>query len=683
LLAKWALTQDIIMAQALSRVAYQLLLYMGLFPLLAYLGWRSLRDGRYRQRLAERFGWLPSTLKAGGIVVHTVSVGEVIAAIPLIKQLQQRYPTQPITVTCTTPTGSATIVSRLGNTVQHCYLPFDYPGAMRRFINTLQPQLVVIVETELWPNLLQQCYNALIPTVLVNARLSARSAKGYRRFAWLTLGLLRHISLLLAQDKASARRFQALGHNNVQVCGNLKFDMQLPDGFAAISSQLEPALNRRLVWVAGSTHEGEDEQLLQLYPTLQAQFPSLLLVLVPRHPERFNKVATLAINAGLTLWRRSAGGLPGAKTQVALVDSMGELLAWYQQASLVFIGGSLMGRGGHNPLEAICFAKAVQTGPHYFNFADAYNQLAQRQAVTIVQTAAQLLASTAALLADSAVRLQQGQRARRFYTEQQGAAARSMLAIHQLCGDSLAHRQRSSSSAQTLYWYRQDIFSNIAAVQFKPAWWQQQSAVTGSSTGRNTAWFVQHQQKNQQHQLVLRHYYRGGLIGKVLTDRFFYKNALNSRAMQEFSLLQWMREQGVAVPKPVAAHYQRSGLSYRADLLIERISTARDLATLLHTERALHDHEWRAVGAAIAKLHQVGVDHTDLNCRNILLDQAGTVWLIDFDKCRRREKGNWQQQNLQRLWRSLHKEQAKLTPFHWQNSAWQHVITGYQHQKSG
>ncbi|KKO50274.1 3-deoxy-D-manno-octulosonic acid transferase [Arsukibacterium sp. MJ3] len=670
------------MAQALNRFAYQLLLYLGLVPLLAYLGWRSLRDKRYRQRLAERFCWLPSNLKAGGIVVHTVSVGEVIAAIPLIKQLQQRYPSQPITVTCTTPTGSATIVSRLGNTVQHCYLPFDYPGAMRRFINTLQPQLVVILETELWPNLLQQCYKALIPTVLVNARLSARSAKGYRRFAWLTLGLLQHISLLLAQDKASARRFQALGHNNVQVCGNVKFDMQLPDGFAAISVQLEPALNGRVVWVAGSTHEGEDEQLLQLYPTLKAQFPTLLLVLVPRHPERFNKVATLVSNAGLTLWRRSEGGLPAAATQVALVDSMGELLAWYQHASLVFIGGSLMGRGGHNPLEAICFGKAVQTGPHYFNFADAYNQLSQQRAVSIVQNAGQLLANTAELLADTVSRQQQGERARQFYTEQQGAVARSMLAIHQLCGDSLLHRQRNNV-AQAIYWYRSDVFSNIATAQFKPAWWQQQSAVTGSSTGRNTAWFVQHQQKNQPHQLVLRHYYRGGLIGKVLTDRFFYKDALYSRAMQEFSLLQWMREQGLAVPKPVAAHYQRSGFSYRADLLIERINGARDLATLLHTERALHDHEWRAVGVAIAKLHQAGVDHTDLNCRNILLDQADTVWLIDFDKCQRRKAGNWQQQNLQRLLRSLHKEQAKLTPFHWQSSAWQHVITGYQYQKRG
>ncbi|SNY50012.1 3-deoxy-D-manno-octulosonic-acid transferase [Arsukibacterium tuosuense] len=664
------------MAQALSRVAYQLALYLGLLPLLAYLGWRTLRDRRYGERLAERFGWLPGHIRAGGIVVHTVSVGEAIAAIPLIKQLQQQYPGKLITVTCTTPTGSATIRSRLGETVQHCYLPFDYPGAVRRFINQLQPQLIVILETELWPNLLQQCHRALIPTVLVNARLSARSARGYRRFAWLTRPALQQVSLLLAQDKASARRFQALGHTRVQVVGNLKFELRLPDNLDALSAELVPALTDRLVWVAGSTHEGEDEQLIAMYRQLQQQFSNLLLVLVPRHPERFNKVAALVTNAGLQLWRRSSSGVPAAGTEVALVDSMGELLSWYQQASLVFIGGSLINRGGHNPLEAICFGKAIQTGPHYFNFADAYNQLAQRQAVSIVQDAAQLQHNTAALLADTLLRQQQGERARRFYQSQQGAVVRSAKAIAALCGDALQNVRRHASGS-SLYWYRADVFDDIAAGQFEPRWWQQQQAVTGSSTGRNTAWFVRHLHQGRQQQLVLRHYYRGGLAGKVNKDRFFYQSALYSRAMQEFALLQWMRQQGLAVPSPVAARYRQTGLSYRADLLIERISDARDLATILHSERALQDSEWQAVGMAIARLHTAGVDHTDLNCRNILLDNSGTIWLIDFDKCRRRPPGHWQQQNLQRLLRSLHKEQAKLSPFHWHATAWQNVINGY------
>lgn len=669
------------MAQALSRFAYQLLLYIGLLPLLGYLLWRSLRDKRYRQRLAERFGWLPAAVKPGGIVVHAVSVGETIAAIPLIKQLQQQYPNQLITVTGTTPTGSATIQSRLGDSVQHCYLPFDYPGSVCRFLNRLQPQLIVILETELWPNLLQQSHKAMIPTVLVNARLSARSASGYRRFAWLTRPALQQVSLLLAQDRASARRFRALGHTRVQVAGNLKFELSLPANLQPGKEILAPALAERLVWVAGSTHEGEDEQLIQLYRQLVQQFSNLLLVLVPRHPERFNKVAGLVTDAGLNLWRRSAGGLPAAGTQVALIDSMGELLAWYQQADLVFIGGSLIGRGGHNPLEAICFGKAVQTGPHYFNFADAYNQLAQRQAVSIVENASQLQHNTAHLLADSALRAQQGERARQFYQSQQGAVARSSQAIAALCGDSLQHIRRHADGSQ-LYWYRTDIFDDIGVTKFDPRWWQQQQAVTGSSTGRNTAWFVRHLHQGRQHHLVLRHYYRGGLAGKVNKDRFFYQSALYSRAMQEFSLLQWMRQQGLAVPTPVAARYQQTGLSYRADLLIERINGSRDLADILHNERALTEQELQAVGAAIARLHDAGVDHTDLNCRNILLDNSGTIWLIDFDKCRRRLPGDWQQQNLQRLLRSFNKEQTKLSPFHWQPANWQNVIKGYQQQKS-
>jgi 3-deoxy-D-manno-octulosonic-acid transferase len=665
------------MVQALSRCAYQLLLYLGLLPLLGYLGWRSLRDTRYKQRMAERFGWLAANIQPGGIVVHAVSVGEAIAALPLIKQLKHQYPQQLITVTCTTPTGSAIIKSRLGDTVQQCYLPFDYPGAVGRFLKRLQPQLIIILETELWPNLLRQCHKALIPTVLVNARLSSRSARGYRRFAWLTLPALQQVSLILAQDSASARRFRALGHGNVAVSGNLKFEMRLPDTLQVSSALLAPALTDRLIWVAGSTHEGEDEQLVLMYRQLQRQFSNLLLVLVPRHPERFDKVASLATRAGLQLWRRSGGGAPTHSTEVALVDSMGELLTWYQQASLVFIGGSLVGRGGHNPLEAICFGKAVQTGPHYFNFAEAYSQLAQRQAVSIVKDAGQLLANTAAMLADTVLRQQQGKRAHQFYLSQQGAVQCCADAIEELCGDSLKHVQRLTVN-NALYWFRTDLFDSVGAAQFDPVWWQQQQAVTGSSTGRNTAWFV----KQRQQQLVLRHYYRGGLVGKINKDRFFYQSALYSRAMQEFSLLQWMRQQGLAVPKPVAACYQHRGCSYQADLLIERISDARDLATLLNTERGLSNTEWYAVGVAIARLHNAGVDHTDLNCRNILLDNNETIWLIDFDKCQRRPPGRWQQKNLQRLLRSLHKEQSKLTPFHWQDSAWQNVINGYQQQKS-
>ncbi|MEN3159236.1 lipid IV(A) 3-deoxy-D-manno-octulosonic acid transferase [Alkalimonas sp. NCh-2] len=674
------------------RHLYSLSLYVLLPLLLLYFWWRSRKDPAYRQRLAERFGFgLARQLqRSGGIVVHAVSVGEVIAAIPMIHQLQQQYPDKPITVTCTTPTGSATIQSRLGSGVQHCYLPLDYPGAVRRFLKALQPELLVILETELWPNLLQSCARRAIPVVVVNARLSARSARGYRRFAAFTRPLLQHIKLLLAQDRASARRFRALGYQgDLQVTGNLKFELAVPATTGDLLARFKPAFAGRIVWVAASTHAGEDEQLLAMYPRLKQQFPELLLLLVPRHPERFEQVAGLVAQAGLSLWRRSSIALsdtstpvPVLKSDIVLGDSMGELLAWYQLADLVFIGGSLIKRGGHNPLEAICFGKAVQSGPWFFNFNDVYRQLQQQQAVTLVADSNELAESTRRLLTDTAGRQAQGKRGHTFFLQQQGAMSRTVRAIDTLVmGTMMQSSMQQEQDYQVkqqgnaIYWFEPAFFQDISAEHFQSHWWQQQQAVIGSSAGRNTAYFVRH----QQHNLVLRHYYRGGLVGKVLHDQFLMQPVQTSRAMQEYQLLSWMRQQGLAVPRPVAASYQRSGLIYRADLLIELIPDSKDLAAILQ-QRALSGSEWQAVGAAIAQMHQLGVYHSDLNCRNILLDGTGKVWLIDFDKCERRSMAAWTTQNLDRLLRSFNKEKGKLNPFFWQESDWQQLQTGYQQQ---
>jgi 3-deoxy-D-manno-octulosonic-acid transferase len=677
---------------------YRILLYLACPLLLAYFLWRSRKDIAYRQRLAERFafGLIAKQLKPGGIVVHTVSVGEVIAATPLIKQLQQQYPAKTITVTCTTPTGSATIASRFGSSVQHCYLPLDYPGAVRRFLKTLQPALLVILETELWPNLLNSCAKQGVPVAVVNARLSARSAKGYRRFSLLSKVLLRNISLLLTQDRASSQRFQALGYQGqLAVSGNLKFELAIPANTQDLLSQFRPAFAARLLWVAASTHAGEDEQLLALYPELKQQFPQLLLLLVPRHPERFAKVAELVQQAGFSLWRRSSvSAMPTAPVSpitadIALGDSMGELLAWYQLADLVFIGGSLIERGGHNPLEAICFAKAVQSGPHIFNFKDAYRQLQLQHAVALVADNQALLNNSQMLLADASARAAQGQRAQQFFLQQQGATARTLAAIDSLLiGSRMSTDDISTAAAKrqhtdyqqiqqngTHYWFDPALFSDIRPQYFQSTWWQQQQAVIGSSTGRNTAYFVQH----GEHKLVLRHYYRGGLVGKVLHDQFWLQPVAQSRAMQEYQLLSWMRAQGLAVPRPVAASYQRSGLIYRADLLIELIPDSKDLAAILQ-QRAITPSEWQAIGAAIAQMHQLGVYHSDLNCRNIMLDAAGKVWLIDFDKCSRRSPGEWTEQNLARLLRSFNKEKGKLVVFNWQEADWQSLQQGYQQQ---
>lgn len=652
-------------------------MYLLLLPLLGYFIWRSRKDAAYRQRFAERLALQTVPHSAcGGIVVHAVSVGEVVAATPLIKALQQQFPGVTITVTCTTPTGSARIVSSFADSVYHCYLPLDTPGAVRRFLNKLQPQAVIVLETELWPNLLQQCQRAVIPTIVVNARLSARSARGYRRCYAFSRLALNNINLLLAQDRATARRFAALGCKaQITVCGNLKYDMAVPAQIDTVAAQFRSQLSGRNVWVAGSTHAGEDEQLISAYQQLKLQFPRLLLILVPRHPERFAAVAQQLQQAGLNTVRRSEQGTVNASTEVLLGDSMGELLAWYQLADVVFIGGSLIERGGHNPLEAMYFAKPVQSGPHVFNFALAYQWLQQADAVNWVADVMSLVSSTAQLLQQPQQAAKQGAKALALYQRHGGATARSSSVITAYLGVDSANF-RVLQTEHSLSWYDSEVFANSTELSFSAEYWQQQQAVIGQSRGRNIAWFIRHNKLA----LVLRHYYRGGLIGKLVTDKFSYQTVLASRAMQEFNLLRYMRRCSLPVPRPLAAQYVRSGLSYRADIMLELITGSRDLATLLAAGTSLTAAQWQQLGSVIARFHQHGVYHSDLNCHNILLDSNGGFWLIDFDKCALRQTGDWQQANLARLLRSLQKEQGLHAGFAWQISQWPALLQGYKQQ---
>lgn len=662
------------------KVLYSTALLLLTPVLLLYFLLRSRKDPAYRKRFSERLALQPVPAQAvGGIVVHAVSVGEVVAATPLIKALQQQYPELRLTVTCTTPTGSSRIINSFGDSVHHCYLPLDTPGAVSRFLRKLQPQAVILLETELWPNVLQQCRRALIPTVVVNARLSARSAKGYRRWYSFSRLALDNISLLLAQDKATARRFKALGCKaDIQVCGNLKYDMQLPARHSALVSQFQPQFSGRQVWVAGSTHAGEDELLVQAFQQLKPQFPQLLLIIVPRHPERFDTVAQLISQVGLSYLRRSSGQQVTPQHDVMLADTMGELLAWYQLADVVFIGGSLIARGGHNPLEAMCFAKPLQTGPHVFNFAQAYQWLEQAGAVNWVNDCASLVSSTAQLLQQPQQAAEQGAKALALYQRHGGACVRMSRLISDYLGADCGHF-RIRQAGSVVQWYDAQVFQQPDELSFSAAYWQQQQAVIGQSCGRNIAWFIRHNGTA----LVMRHYYRGGLIGKLVKDKFSYQSVLQSRAMQEFNLLRHMRRCGLPVPRPLAAQYCRSGLGYSADIMIELVNNSRDLAGILASGTILSPQQWRQLGQLIARFHQHKVYHSDLNCHNILLDQQGRFWLIDFDKCSLRQPGNWQQANLDRLLRSLEKERGLHGGFCWQQTQWPALLQGYQQQFSG
>ena len=377
----------------MNRTLYTLLFHLGL-PLVAIRLWlRARKAPAYARRIGERFAMNLPAMQPGGIWVHAVSVGESIAAAPMIRELLKRYPQLPITVTCMTPTGSERIQALFANEprIQHCYLPYDLPWAAARFLERVKPKLGVIMETELWPNHIHQCAKRGIPVALANARLSERSARGYARFAGLTRPMLEEMSLIAVQTEAEAERFRLLGARPecVEVTGSIKFDLSIDPQLLIKARELREQwqAQERPVWIAASTHEGEDEIVLAAHRQLLASYPNALLILVPRHPERFNSVFELCRREGFATVRRSSGESVEAQTQVLLGDTMGELLFLYALADSAFVGGSLVPNGGHNLLEPAALAKPVLSGPHLFNFLEIAAKLRDAAALEEVDDA--------------------------------------------------------------------------------------------------------------------------------------------------------------------------------------------------------------------------------------------------------------------------------------------------------
>ncbi|MDB6145758.1 MAG: 3-deoxy-D-manno-octulosonic acid transferase [Pseudomonas sp.] len=360
----------------MNRLLYTLLFHLGL-PVVAVRLWlRARKAPAYAKRIGERFAFGLPPMQRGGIWVHAVSVGESIAAAPMIRALLARYPQLPITVTCMTPTGSERIKALFAgeSRIQHCYLPYDLPWAAGRFLNHIQPRLGVIMETELWPNHIHQCAKRGIPVVLANARLSERSARGYGRFAKLTRPMLAEMSGFAVQTEAEAQRFRDLGARPecVEVTGSIKFDLNIDPQLLVHAAELREQwqTTQRPTWIAASTHAGEDEAVLAAHRQLMVSHPDALLILVPRHPERFNSVHDLCQQQGFDTVRRSTAQAVTASTSVLLGDTMGELLFLYALADCAFVGGSLVPNGGHNLLEPAALAKPVLSGPHLFNFLE-------------------------------------------------------------------------------------------------------------------------------------------------------------------------------------------------------------------------------------------------------------------------------------------------------------------------
>lgn len=355
----------------MPRLFYSLIFTLCLPLVVVRLLYRAWRAPAYARRWSERFA-LGGDVRSGGIWVHAVSVGESIAAAPMVRALLERYPQLPITVTCMTPTGSEQIRKLFGGRVGHAYLPYDLPWLQRRLIRRLQPQVAVIMETELWPNLVAECKRARVPVVLANARLSERSARGYNRVRALVRPMFAALDWVAVQTHAEAARFRELGvpEAAMTVTGSIKFDLQPTPETLAQAAELRGQWGLRPVWIAASTHAGEDELVLAAHRQVLLTQPETLLVLVPRHPERFDNVARLALDAGFSVVRRSEQRLPGTTDQVFLGDSMGELMMFYGCADIAFVGGSLVATGGHNYLEPAALGLPILSGPHRFNFTE-------------------------------------------------------------------------------------------------------------------------------------------------------------------------------------------------------------------------------------------------------------------------------------------------------------------------
>ena len=397
------------------------------------LGLRGLRNPAYRQRWSERFGYAPVMEQAGCIWLHAVSVGETRAAVPLVRALMQHYPGRRILITTMTPTGSDQVRELFGKQVEHCYVPYDLPTAVWRFLNRTRPALVIIMETELWPNLFHQCHTRGIPLILANVRMSEKSARGYRRFAGLTRATLANVSRVGAQTEADAGRLRALGATQVEVTGSIKFEMDVPAELAARTAALRNGFGKRPVWVAASTRVGEEEYVLDAFTHLREQFPDLLLVLVPRHPERFDSVAKLCQQRGFRIERRSArkDGLT-PDTAILLGDTMGEMLLFHAAADVSYIGGSLVPLGGQNLLEAAAVGTPVVFGPHMFNFSDISRMALERGAGRQVQDAAELASAVADYLENPAARNAAGAAGQRMVAENRGALAKTLALLRQL-----------------------------------------------------------------------------------------------------------------------------------------------------------------------------------------------------------------------------------------------------------
>lgn len=419
------------------RVLYNLLIYLLQLPVAVYWLVRALLNRSYGDRMGQRFGiGYPQLDKC--IWIHAVSVGEVQAAVPLIRAIAKRFPNHNMLITTVTPTGAARVVANFGNSVSHSYIPFEMPIAVDAFFESVNPELVLIMETEIWPNLYHGCGLRDVPLILVSARISPKSVDSYRRFLPLFRETLSHGIIIAAQSELDAERFRSLGASPVRtwVTGNIKFDIELPVDLPDRGREFRQSyFGDRPVWIAASTHDQEEQQVLAAHRELLRMHPDLLLVLVPRHPERFSTVADLIKKEGFASVARTEDRPCDAETSVFLGDTMGEVTLFYAACDIAFVGGSLVPIGGHNLLEPAALGLPLVSGPHVYNAQDISDMFIELGACHIVDGTAQLAAVVDELLTNPAEAAEQGARGFEIVQRNRGALARLLTLLEPLIGE--------------------------------------------------------------------------------------------------------------------------------------------------------------------------------------------------------------------------------------------------------
>lgn len=401
---------------------------------LMFLFWlfRGLRNRSYLDRLGQRFGIGVPKLAGPSIWIHAVSVGEVQAAVPLVNALKSLYPSKAVVVTTVTPTGAARVRAAFGDSVLHVYVPFETNGAITRFFDGIRPEIAIIMETEIWPNLYNECGIRGVPLVLASARISPRSVGRYKRLVPLFREALSHGIVIAAQSEADAMRFRELGASPQRtfVTGNLKFDVHLDPSLTDIGKALRKMLGPdRPIWVAASTHAGEEDQIVAAHAAIRESLPGALLVMIPRHPERFDDVAKSLRDADVSHVRRTEKRPPGLETSVFLCDTMGEVPGFYAAGDVAFVGGSLVPVGGHNLLEPAVQGIPVVSGPHYFNSEDIARLLTDADACCVVADAEALGECVLRLLNAPEERARRGRNGKAVIEENRGALAQMLELI--------------------------------------------------------------------------------------------------------------------------------------------------------------------------------------------------------------------------------------------------------------